>query len=246
MVYKKALAAVGLSALIVGSAFAAVSPEEAARLGQDLTPTGAERAGNADGSIPEWNPDGPPIPADFVPGSDNYINPYPDEKPLFSVDINNYKDHLDHLTEGQIAIIEKYGPDGFRMDIYPTHRDYVPPQWITDNTQKNATNANMVADGLKIEGNLPGVPFPIPQNGLEVMWNHMIRFSEDHTYHYDVYYVSSSGKPILSTTGLMTNTFPACESTTWPRRVVRARFSWCMSRVRITPRGVVVRPGSTW
>ena len=209
MVYKKALAAVGLSALIVGSAFAAVSPEEAARLGQDLTPTGAERAGNADGSIPEWNPDGPPIPADFVPGSDNYINPYPDEKPLFSVDINNYKDHLDHLTEGQIAIIEKYGPDGFRMDIYPTHRDYVPPQWITDNTQKNATNANMVADGLKIEGNLPGVPFPIPQNGLEVMWNHMIRFSEDHTYHYDVYYVSSSGKPILSTTGLMTNTFPA-------------------------------------
>jgi hypothetical protein len=171
--------------------------------------------------LPRYRPRKPLVwarTADFVPGSDNYINPYPDEKPLFSVDINNYKDHLDHLSEGQIAIIEKYGPDGYRMDVYPTHRDYVPPEWIIENTKKNAVNANMVANGLKIEGNLPGVPFPIPQNGLEVMWNHMIRFSEDHT----------------------------CESTTWPRRVVRARFSWCMSRVRITPRGVVVRPGSTW
>jgi len=33
-------------------ALAAVSEEDAARLGRDLTPTGAERAGNADGSIP--------------------------------------------------------------------------------------------------------------------------------------------------------------------------------------------------
>ncbi len=33
---------------------AKVSPEEADRLGKDLTPVGAEFAGNADGSIPDW------------------------------------------------------------------------------------------------------------------------------------------------------------------------------------------------
>ncbi len=33
---------------------AAVSAEEAARLGKDLTPMGSERAGNSDGSIPVW------------------------------------------------------------------------------------------------------------------------------------------------------------------------------------------------
>ena len=35
-------------------AWGAVSPQEAARLGADLTPLGGEKAGNADGSIPAW------------------------------------------------------------------------------------------------------------------------------------------------------------------------------------------------
>ena len=82
MTYKQALAALSLSAVMTGSALAAVSPEEAARLGKDLTPMGAEMAGNADGSIPPWNAEGTPIPANFVPGSDNYIDPYAGEEPL--------------------------------------------------------------------------------------------------------------------------------------------------------------------
>ena len=32
----------------------ASTPEQVACLGQDLTPIGEERGGNADGSIPEW------------------------------------------------------------------------------------------------------------------------------------------------------------------------------------------------
>ena len=111
MKFTRTLMAFGLSTLMSGGVLAGVSPEEAARLGKDLTPTGAERAGNADGSIPEWNPNGPPVPADFVPGSDNYINPYPDEKPLFTIDINNYKEYAENLSEGQNAVMEKLGPD---------------------------------------------------------------------------------------------------------------------------------------
>jgi len=68
-------------------------PPEAARLGKDLTPFEAERAGNADGSIPEWNPANTVIPPDFMPGSDNYINPYPDETPLYTIDVDNWQDY---------------------------------------------------------------------------------------------------------------------------------------------------------
>ncbi len=229
MMYSKTLAALGLSTLITGSAYAAVTAEEAARLGQDLTPTGAEMAGNADGSIPAWNPKGPPIPADFVPGSYNYTNPYAGEKPLYTVDINNYKEYEAFLSEGTKAMMEKLGPDGFRMDIYPTKRDFVPPDWLVENTKGNAVNAKMTEDGLKIDGNLPGVPFPIPQNGMEVMWNHMIRYIPDHTYDYDVYYVSSNGKPILSTTGHMTNVFPAYTDENRQRDI--GETPWLMLRI---------------
>jgi hypothetical protein len=211
MTYRKALAALSLSAVMTGGALAAVSPEEAARLGKDLTPMGAEMAGNADGSIPPWNPNGTPIPADFVPGSDNYIDPYPGEEPLYTIDNSNWQEYADVLTEGTKAIFEKYGADGFRMDVYPTKRDFVVPDWFYANTVKNATNANMVADGQKVEGNYPGVAFPIPQSGLEVMWNHLSRYISDHTIKYDTYYVSANGKPILSTTGYMTNTMPMFE-----------------------------------
>eukprot|EP01031_Cornospumella_fuschlensis_P048010 gene48010-58806_t len=40
--------------LLAATVMAAVSPDEAAKLGTSLTPLGAEKAGNADGSIPEW------------------------------------------------------------------------------------------------------------------------------------------------------------------------------------------------
>ena len=83
---KKTLAALCFTSLTAATAVAAVSTEDAARLGKDLTPMGAEMAGNADGSIPAWNPAGTPVPAAFVAGSDDYINPFADEKPLYTID----------------------------------------------------------------------------------------------------------------------------------------------------------------
>jgi hypothetical protein len=110
MLGKKKYAAIGFSTLLIsGAACAVVLPQEAARLGRDLTPLGAELAGNADGSIPAWDPSGPPIPADFVPGSDNYTNPYAGEKPLFVIDGSNWQEYADNLTEGSKAVFEKLG-----------------------------------------------------------------------------------------------------------------------------------------
>ena len=197
-----------LCSLISTAAMAAVSPEEAARLGQDLTPSGAEKAGNADGSIPAWSPGSTPIPAGFVPNSGNYLNPWPDEKPLYTIDASNWQEYEAVLSEGTKAMLEKLGPDGFKLNVYPTKRTHEVPDWVNANTKHNATNANLVDDGQKIEGNLPGVPFPIPQSALEVLWNHMIRYSESFSQTYDVYYVSANGKPILSTTAFSTSVFP--------------------------------------
>jgi hypothetical protein len=208
MMHKKTLAAFCLSTLVTGSALAAVSPEEAARLGVDLTPMGAERAGNADGSIPEWNEAGTPIPANYVAGSDDYVNPYADEKPLYTIDASNWQEHADILTDGTKAMFEKLGGDGYKMHVYPTKRDFIVPDWLYANNARNATDATLVADGQKVENSYPGAPFPIPQSAMEVLWNHLTRYITDHSVNYDVYYVSSNGKQILSTTGYITNVMP--------------------------------------
>jgi hypothetical protein len=208
MKIRTTLAALCLTSLATSTAYAAVSPEEAARLGKDLTPTGAEMAGNADGSIPPWNPKGTPTPPNFVPGSDDYVNPYADEKPLYTIDGSNWKQYADNLTVGTQAMFEKYGADGFKMHVYPSHRGTIRPDWFYKNSIKNATDASLVDDGQRIEGNYPGVPFPIPQSGLEVMWNHMIRYGEAIDQNYDTYYVGGNGKPVLATTGSSTSVFP--------------------------------------
>jgi hypothetical protein len=210
------LAALCLTSLATSTAYAAVSPEEAARLGKDLTPTGAEMAGNADGSIPPWNPEGTPTPANFVPGSDDYVDPYADEEPLYTIDGSNWKQYADNLTVGTQAMFEKYGADGFKMHVYPSHRGTIRPDWYYENSIKNATGATLVGDGQKIEGNYPGVPFPIPQSGLEVMWNHMIRYSEAIDQNYDTYYVGGNGKPVLATTGSSTSVYPMFENPDQP------------------------------
>jgi hypothetical protein len=220
-------AALIMGSLIASSAFAEVSAEQAAQLGKNLTPMGAEMAGNEDGSIPAWDPKGAPIPAGYVKGSGNYIDPYSDEKPIYTVNASNWKEHADNLTVGTKAMFEKFGNDGWEMNVYPTHRNSVRPDWYYANTAKNATGAKLVADGQKIEGNYPGLPFPIPQSGLEAIWNHMIRYNTDSHQDYDVYYVDSTGKPILSTTGSSASVYPMFKT---PDEPVGEKI-WTMLRI---------------
>lgn len=227
MKIKATLAALCLTSLATAAALAGVSADQAAKLGKELTPMGAEMAGNADGSIPPWDAKGTPVPAAFVPGSDNYINPYPNEKPLYTIDGSNWQQYKDSLTVGTIGMFEKYGADGFKMHVYPTHRDTVRPDWFYANSLKNATGATLVEDGQKIDGNLPGVPFPIPQSGLEAMWNHMIRYGEPATLKTDVYYVGTNGQPVLATTGTTTAVLPMFQN---PDQVV-GETPWTKLRV---------------
>ena len=215
------------AALAVGSAQAAVSPEQAAQLGKTLTPMGAEMAGNAAGSIPAWDPNGTPVPTGYVPGSDDYIDPYADEAPLYTITGRNWKQYTEYLTVGTQAMFEKYGANGWEMHVYPSHRGTVRPHWFYANTLKNATGARLVDDGQRIEGNYPGVPFPIPQSGLEVIWNHMVRYGEDATQTYNTYYVDSGGNPVLATSAYSTSVFPMFRT---PDELVGDK-AWTMLRI---------------
>ena len=155
------------------SALAAVTDKEAQQLGRTLTPVGAEMAGNSEGTIPAWTGGLKQPPIQYQPGT-HLINPFPGEKPLFSITANNLDQYQDKLTAGQIAMFQQY-PD-YRMDIYPTHRSVALPEKVYEAAKNNATTARLVANGNGVENWQEAIPFPIPQNGLEAIWNHITRY----------------------------------------------------------------------
>lgn len=189
-------------AACVAPAWAGVSAEEAAQLKSRLTPMGAERAANKDGSIPAWDGGLTKSPAGFKPG-DRRPDPFSAEKPLYSITAKNLSEHAGKLSDGQKAMLQKY--PGYRIDVYPTHRTAAAPQWVYDNTLRNATRAKLV-DGSSYpipSGAYGGVPFPIPKTGLEVMWNHLLRFAGTATRNKggQTWMVTADGKKVLTVEG---------------------------------------------
>ena len=170
MKIKISLISVALTAIVTTAAQAAVSPEEAAKLKTTLTPMGAERAGNADGSIPEWTGGYTKAPANYKQG-DPRPDPFAGEKPLYSINAKNMGQYDENLAEGVKALMKKY-PD-YRIDIYPTHRSAAAPQWFYDNTFSNATTATLTSDGYTFEGAYGGIPFPITDNANEMILNNL-------------------------------------------------------------------------
>lgn len=199
------LSLLSLMLIFTQQAVAAVSADEAAKLQSELTPFGAERAGNADGSIPAW--DGgltTPIPDD-VPGG-RRSDPFKGEKPLFTINAGNAAQYADKLTDGTKAMLAKY-PDSYRVDIYPTHRTAAAPQWVYDNTQANATRTKL--DGDVVVGAFGGIPFPIPANGAEVMWNHLLRWrAPTARFSATAYQLTADGKAVLASDATSTQQVP--------------------------------------
>ncbi len=147
----------------------------ASDLGGKLTPTGAERAGNKDGTIPAWTGGyTTPIP-DYAEG-DPRPDPFAADKPLFAITAQNYRDYADKLPDGQKALFAKY-PD-YRMEIYPTRRSAAAPAEVYESIRRNATRAHAAPEGIRygVEGAAGGIPFPIPKDGYEVVWNHLLAF----------------------------------------------------------------------
>lgn len=153
---------------------AKISSEQAARLGNDLTPLGAEKAANADGSIPAWNGGITSAPAGYSPGM-HHPDPFKDDKVLMTIDKSNLEQYKNLLSPGQIKLFEIY-PDTYKMNIYQSRRTASFPQYVYDATKQIATKAELIEGGNGIINAAIGIPFPIPQNGLEAVWNHLLRY----------------------------------------------------------------------
>ena len=179
----------GLAAVLAtGTCAAAVGAEEAARLGKELTPVGAQAAGNADGTIPAWagaslyRPEQLKISYAQLqalrksnPGAlQATMSPTgAATKPLFTISKANVAQYADRLTAGHKALFERY-PD-YQMRIYPSQRPAFLPDAVNAATRENATRASLEGTD-KISGARLGVPFPIPKSGAEPIWNHKLKF----------------------------------------------------------------------
>lgn len=165
------------AAIVLGSysAQAAVTAAQAQALGTTLTQFGAEVGGSADGAIPPYTGGisaltGLPKSGDVA----GYPDPFANEKPLYSITPTNMAQYAGQLTPGAQALLQRY-PD-YRIDVYTTHRTFSYPNWVLKNTLANATTAQLTDDSEGITGAYGGIPFPIPQNGYEVMWNSFLRY----------------------------------------------------------------------
>lgn len=152
---------------------AAIPENEAARLGKDLTPLGGEVAGTVAGTIPAWTGGIVTPPAGYKPG-DHHPDPFASDQPLYTITAANMGQYADQLTAGNVALLKAY-PD-YKLVVYPTRRSASNPQRVYDATRVNATSAKLVSNGNGITGATVGIPFPIPQNGLEVLWNSLTRY----------------------------------------------------------------------
>lgn len=162
--------------LLAGAALQAqakVEQTQAARLGQDLTPLGGERAGNAAGTIPSWQGGLAEPPAEYRPGM-HHPDPYAADLPLYRVDSHNLEQHRAQLPAGLQALLAN-NPD-YHLRVFPSRRSAAAPQRIYDATRFNALSAELISGGNGVAGVAAGIPFPLPENGQQAIWNHIMRY----------------------------------------------------------------------
>ena len=143
------------------------------QLGNQLTPFGGIKAGNADGTIPAWNGGITTPPAGYQPG-DHHPDPYAGEAPLFTINADNMDQYADKLSAGHKAMLALY--PSFKMPVYKTHRSAAAPQRIYDATKRTAATARLTENGNAVGNTVIGIPFPIPTEGVEAIWNHLLRY----------------------------------------------------------------------
>lgn len=169
------------AALVVALGVQAAPPEaEIAKLGKSLTALGAIKAGNEDGTIPEWTGGLCKPPANYKPiagakGGSPYADPFPDDKPLFTITAANLDKYADKLDPGTKELFKRY-PDSYKMPVYQTRRTACLPDFVYENTIKNVRNPRLIGKAPGVAGAHAQIPFPIPSNGYEAMWNASLRY----------------------------------------------------------------------
>jgi len=173
-----------------------------------LTPLGAERAGNADGSIPAWTGG---MVAD--PSSPVLIRVFQDEKPILKIDASNMDQYGDQLSDGVKLMMTN---SDYYINVYPTHRTAAAPQYVYDNTAKNVTRAKFSPNGGRFgfTGAFGGPPFPIIDTahpdiaGPQLIWNHLTAWNGFCYQTFSPGFVMTEGSLVLSEGGKDLFRFP--------------------------------------
>lgn len=137
----------------------------AQRVVRSFTDVGAEAHPNADGRIPAFagQPDDPrALEQSLV-----------EEQPIALITRDTMKDWGPWLSAGHQELL-KNNPK-FRMPVYSSQRVVDYPEAIRQATQKNRGRAKLLGSDA-IGGAKLGFPFPSPENGVEAMWNHRLRW----------------------------------------------------------------------
>ncbi|KAA0686535.1 DUF1329 domain-containing protein [Azospirillum brasilense] len=147
--------------------------EKVPALGEELTPFGAVRGASRTRAIPPWKGGLTAVPSGWKPGT-HLPDPYDEDGRWFTVgpgDLDRYKVRL---SAGLQAMLTKY--PSFEIPVFPSNRSAAAPQRVYDETIENAKRAKLGENGLALSGARVGVPFPIPANGVQAMWNHILRW----------------------------------------------------------------------
>ena len=164
--------------LFIGAVALGLSAQQAAAA--ELTPVGAEKGANADGTIPAWTggrPKSGPLAGEFP--HDEQID---GDKPVFTITHDNYSKYADKLTEGHKELLKRYAD--YKMNVYPTHRTVAFPDFIYKATAANANTCKLTGTDEPDNCTL-GFPFPAPKTGAEVIWNHRLKWRGDAAQRYN-------------------------------------------------------------
>ena len=172
-----AAATLGALTLSVG-AYAELAAADLAKLGTTLTPMGAEKAANAAGTIPAWDGGITKVPAGVTFKSGGlYPDPFPTDKPLFTITAATADKYKDNLSPGQLAMLKQYPT--YKLNVFTTRRTASYPEKHYAETKECAGKAKLAAGGNGVVGCTGGTPFPIPKNGNEAIWNMILHYKGD-------------------------------------------------------------------
>jgi hypothetical protein len=173
VISKKSCVAAALAAAFAVPCAAELSAADVGKLGTTLTPMGAEKGANSAGTIPAWDGGITRPPAGYQAGG-YYVDPFANDRPTITIDGKNADQYKDQLAPGQVAMLKKYPT--YKMLVYPTRRTAAFPQCHYNETKQCAAVAKLAPGGNGVTGCTGGVPFPIPKDGNEAIWNTVLRY----------------------------------------------------------------------
>ncbi|MEO8296257.1 MAG: DUF1329 domain-containing protein [Burkholderiales bacterium] len=171
---RRRFASLGVWAACPVRSWAKASDADLTRLEGDLTPVGAQRAGNRQGTLPAWTGGLASPPPGYQPAR-GLLDPFADERALYTVDGGNVGSHLDKLAAGEIEMLRRYPT--YRLEVYPSHRTAALPAREYAHVAAEARGTALAEGGNGVIGlRHSTVPFPLPRSGIEVIWNHLCRW----------------------------------------------------------------------